>query len=807
MIKTKNILTLILLWCLNICVHADTLTIHSHINQVTIYKQGALVERTARVKIPAGITEVKIPMISPNLNQKSIQVGITNTDITLGKVNVDIEIPNRDSIAKINDKLVSRLSVLNDSLKLIKSFNGTLNTEKGFVISNNNIGGSKGFNAEQLSGIASFLRKDLNEIADMQLKNHRILSNYEEEKSTINQELTLLDNRSSNPQAALYISLVSPAPAESEISIKYIIKEAEWKPFYELRVSEKTSTLNVNKKVFVSQKSKEDWNNIKMIVTKSNPSVNSKKPELKRYTLPYQNQYQDNEETTENNMVKVMGVVRDLNGALEGTYISAGNISTETDASGFYQLLVPAFSTIRYSHSGHKGAHRKVTDNNVNLFNINLEDDASTIYAQSKNGSIYLTGTIVDSNNDPVPGVDVVIKGTTKGVVSDFDGNFSIFADNGDVLEFSNMGFKNKTITVSTNTKTNLGKIMLSEDIQFLSDIEVETGYGVARTKNRVSVDQALAGRSSGVQANASSGQPGARSKVYIRGTSSLTGNTQPLYVVDGMPIGGGTNDNPLESIDPNDIISMEVINDASSTSIYGSRAANGVILVTTKRNSKTGSSLYQSVFANLQDYTGTAAGLNSIPSDGVEHEATLVQEDIPVRYSYFAVPKITPNVYMLAEIPDWKKYDLLAGKLRIFSDNTYVGESSWTPLAIEDTLHFSLGVEKNVGIERKLQVTKQKKNLINTKNKIKREWMIVVKNNKEVSIDITLEDQIPVASNDEIKVELIDNGGAKLDETSGKLSWDLKLAPGERKEIKFSYEVTVKNSDDYNDLLTDENL
>ena len=215
-----------------------------------------------------------------------------------------------------------------------------------------------------------------------------------------------------------------------------------------------------------------------------------------------------------------------------------------------------------------------------------------------------INGTIKDSNGEAVYGANVVIQGTTKGVSTDFDGKYSISVNDGDVLEISSMGFKKVVKKVSAISGSNFN-VTLKDDTEMMDEVVVEGAYGgVTRAKDitgsashvnadklteqkTVSVDEALKGRSSGVQVTASSGQPGAKSNIRIRGTSTLTGNSQPLYVVDGLPIGGGkrgTDDNPLASINPEDIESMEILKDASATAIYGSRAANGVIMITTKK-------------------------------------------------------------------------------------------------------------------------------------------------------------------------------------------------------------------------------
>ncbi len=216
-----------------------------------------------------------------------------------------------------------------------------------------------------------------------------------------------------------------------------------------------------------------------------------------------------------------------------------------------------------------------------------------------------IKGKVSDSSGE-LPGASVMIQGTTTGVPTDMDGNYEISVSNGDVLEVSFMGYTTKTIKITPKTPSTLN-ISMEEDAKMLDDVVVEVGYGKMRKSDltgslasvgedalksttTVSVDQALQGRVSGVQVSASSGQPGAESSVRIRGTSTLTGNSQPLYVVDGMPIGGGkqsAGSNPLASINPADIVSMEVLKDASATAIYGSRAANGVIMITTKKGSK----------------------------------------------------------------------------------------------------------------------------------------------------------------------------------------------------------------------------
>jgi len=213
-----------------------------------------------------------------------------------------------------------------------------------------------------------------------------------------------------------------------------------------------------------------------------------------------------------------------------------------------------------------------------------------TLFAQD---SYSLSGTVVSkSDNSPIPGVNVLIAGTTDGTTTDFDGNFTMEVKNGDVLQFSYVGFETQSITISGQTSLN---VVLEEDLNQLDEVVV-VGYGTRKKSHLTGavakiggddiaelqvarVDDALAGKLPGVLIQNQSGEPGADPKIQIRAASSISGDSSPLIVVDGYPISGS-----LATVNPNDIQSLEVLKDAASAAIYGSRGANGVILVTTKK-------------------------------------------------------------------------------------------------------------------------------------------------------------------------------------------------------------------------------
>lgn len=204
---------------------------------------------------------------------------------------------------------------------------------------------------------------------------------------------------------------------------------------------------------------------------------------------------------------------------------------------------------------------------------------------------------VVTSADDsyPLPGVSVVIKGTADGTFTDADGNYSIFVDEGQTLVFSSIGFEDHEHEI---TKAGLLNVALASDSEMLEEV-VAIGYGVMKKSDvtgsvasvkgdrlkktpAAGLDQALQGVAAGVTVNSSSGQPGAAAEVRIRGIGTVN-DSAPIYVVDGVIV-----DN-INYLSPNDIASTEILKDASATAIYGSRGANGVILVTTKKGNSGG--------------------------------------------------------------------------------------------------------------------------------------------------------------------------------------------------------------------------
>lgn len=221
---------------------------------------------------------------------------------------------------------------------------------------------------------------------------------------------------------------------------------------------------------------------------------------------------------------------------------------------------------------------------------------------------LTISGTVTDESGIPLPGVNIIVQGTNTGTQTDFNGDYTINAGPQDVLVFSFVGLTTQEVPVDNRTTIN---VTLESDAAALDEVVV-VAYGVqdrrtlVQSVSKVNAEQIedipavspqdlLQGQASGVQVISASGILGSATTVKIRGVSSITSGNRPLFVVDGVPLGdtdqtagqGGQPLNPLSDINPNDIESMSVLKDAAATAVYGSRGANGVVIITTKRGSK----------------------------------------------------------------------------------------------------------------------------------------------------------------------------------------------------------------------------
>jgi len=307
-------------------------------------------------------------------------------------------------------------------------------------------------------------------------------------------------------------------------------------------------------------------------------------------------------------------------------------------------------------------------------------------FAQSRT----ISGTVTSASDGlPLPGANVIVKGTTNGVQTDFDGNYSISASNGQTLVFSYLGLKTKEVAVGSQSVIN---VTLEEDAQALEEVIV-TAYGTSTKeaftgsasvvgaeelsiRNVTSPIAAIEGRATGVQFTSAQG-PGSSPSIVIRGVGTLNGDTDPLFIVDGVQYEGA-----LNTINQEDIESFTILKDAASTSLYGSRAANGVVIITTKSGRKDGIQVNASMQYGLVDtsipfypeltpgeyYETMWEALKNSSAGGGDPAFASANIYNNLGYNPFNVPndqivgtdgQLNPNASVIYQSLDW--YDLLA--------------------------------------------------------------------------------------------------------------------------------------------------
>src|SRR5690554_674390 len=220
-----------------------------------------------------------------------------------------------------------------------------------------------------------------------------------------------------------------------------------------------------------------------------------------------------------------------------------------------------------------------------------------------------ITGTVTDANGDPLPGVTVSVSGTSIGTATDLEGKYTLSVPEGSTLVFSFIGFESQRIEVGSRTVID---VTLNEDMTSLDEVVV-VGYGTERRSDLTGaitsvdgeelqklavprIDQVLQGQAAGVQISNVQNQPGGGVNIRIRGQNSITGDNNPLIVIDGI-LGGD-----IRMINPNDVASVDVLKDASATAIYGSRGSNGVIIITTKRGQTGAATVDVSSYMAMQE-------------------------------------------------------------------------------------------------------------------------------------------------------------------------------------------------------------
>ncbi len=380
-----------------------------------------------------------------------------------------------------------------------------------------------------------------------------------------------------------------------------------------------------------------------------------------------------------------------------------------------------------------------------------------------------VTGTVLDESGLPLPGANVLVKGTSNATQTDFDGHFSLNVQNGQELIVSYLGFHNTELPIYSSVMN----VRLDEDAAALEEVVV-VGYGSSQKKeytgsvSSVSAEQLVQGKVSGVT---------------VRGTSSVRGRSYtpppppPLHVIDGVV----TEDFVDGDLDMDEIQSVEVLKGASATALYGSRGSNGIVVITTKK-STTQDDVTSTKFVIKKPY--------SIVSDGDITAIEINTFKLDAKYEYFAAPIVNENVFLTTTFKDWEQYNLLPGEASIYFKGTYAGKTTIDPYTTKKEMTVSLGIDQGITVSRKQNKNFKSKSFAGGNRILDRRYDLEIKNNKAFTINVKLMDRIPISQNKDIKVQDIETQSAVYDDKNGLLTWNLKLTPQETKTESFTFQV-----------------
>lgn len=385
-----------------------------------------------------------------------------------------------------------------------------------------------------------------------------------------------------------------------------------------------------------------------------------------------------------------------------------------------------------------------------------------------------VSGFVYDASGLPLPGANVILKGTNKGTQTDYDGKYMLDVTGGRELVISYVGFDSAEIPIASSNMS----VSLKENTSSLDEVVI-TSYGV-KSKARK-----LEGKTAGVSVvSLDDLQLGASNTIMIRGRSSINGQKEPLFIIDGVP---STEDN-FRLLKGNDIAQVETIEINQALQLYGNKAKDGVILITTKEHQKNKIGIIKET--EVLTTTFKIVAPQTIRSNQEVSSIEIDNFSMPASFNYYVAPEINEQVFLTATISDWKQYDFLYGEATIYFDGSYAGTTVIDPYSIKKKLELSLGVDANVIAKRTKIDNYKSKSFLGGTRIVSRGYEISIKNKKKKTITLILEDRIPVTQNKEIKVEDIEIGDATYDDKKGILNWNMTVSPDDTLSKTFFYVV-----------------
>lgn len=381
-----------------------------------------------------------------------------------------------------------------------------------------------------------------------------------------------------------------------------------------------------------------------------------------------------------------------------------------------------------------------------------------TIESKTSRTATLKVNYLVD-NASWYPSYDIRYQGADKPLQVTYKAN---------ILQNTGVDWKNVDLTLST-AKTNISAQIPDLNPYYLRFFQPKR------------IADALQGRVAGLALSADKHE---ESEMRIRGIESVSASNQPLYIVDGVA------KDDISYLSPDEIRNMEVIKDASSTAIYGSKGENGVVLVTTKKAGDASSvplTIASKGETSIEYLVNTP---QSIPANNKLTSINFKESSLKASFQYQSVPKLSGHVFLIGAVDNWYQADLMDGEANLYLENSYVGKSYIDTRQFTDTLNISFGIDNHISIKREKLSEFSQSQTLGTHKKETLAYQITVRNNKSFAVTAKVTDQVPVSMMKDIVVEHLELSGGTLNPHTGEINWQITIEPKQTREIILKYSV-----------------
>lgn len=594
------------------------ISVKTEVKAVTIFTKSAQPTRKKTVELPAGKSTVKFTELSPYIDEKSIQVK-TNNEVIVLSVNRQLNYTDSTFKRKNTQDLRQKLEGVESKLHLENTNLEVIQEEFAFLKDNRILGGkNQEVSLVNLKQAADYYHDRITALKMKEIEIDKNIKTLTEQKDMLSDQIKEEGSQPlSTPRGEIVVLVDTKVATSCEFELQYVVENAGWYPTYDIRAKTIEDPVELTYKANIRQNTKEDWKNVQIRLSSSDPNVGSVAPELKTYYLDY-------------------------------------------------YVVAPTYSQVN-----------------------------------------QVRGTVYDINtHETLPGVTVMVEGTTIATVTNIDGQFYLtLPPDAKRLVISTIGYETQYQRITGPTMN----VNMHVDSKRLEEVVVT-------------------------------------SEAYSRGYA-----TQELNSVQGKVAGVAIKSPPPKAskiVAPVEQVENQTSIDFDIKTPYTINSDNKNITV------------------DMEVYT------------------------LSTTYDYYCVPKIDKDAFLIANILDWEKYNLLAGEANIFFENTFVGKSILDIRHVSDTLKLSLGRDKNIVVKREKIKDYTTRQFIGGKKEETKAWQISVKNNKKQAVNMLVYDQVPVSTNEEIEVTTETTSGGDLNKETGEVKWKYKLESLGKKEMTLKYKV-----------------